>query len=373
MNLFFETVKMHEEINPSRRDWLRFAIALAAGFALLAVVAKAEAQNHDKNLLQSVVLEPTPAAQPLNIESESVEIETVVTTIEKTHVKFGAFDLPGSVREIGSTTKTKKATLIIASEPPRAAYAYTPGFESVELIQVDDTTFLLEAKAGRYLLVFDLSNGSQIRPVIVESSGPDTSELTKLAVDLASKMDDQDTTARVAAALKGAVYNLTQSDLTQSDLTQSDLTQSDLTLSEGYEIVQAAITSALLGRPRGPSRDKPWIDGFRRPLDEAILAAGVETIEDFAAAIQGIANALAESQSSSHNASVSSNELSVRGSVEKTIIPLSATFPPAWIPPSQPHVIGQIHNGRRLTRVCTRVLTEHGPIDQCTLVWRAIR
>lgn len=351
MNLFFETVKMHEEINPSRRDWLRFAIALAAGLALLAVVAKTEAQNHDKNLLQSVVLEPTPAAQPLSIESESVEIETVVTTIEKTHVKFGAFDLPGSVREIGSTTKTKKATLIIASEPPRAAYAYTPGFESVELIQVDDTTFLLEAKAGRYLLVFDLSNGSQIRPVTVESSGPDTSELTKLAVDLASKMDDPDTTARVAAALKGAVYNLTQS---------------DLTLSEGYEIVQAAITSALLERPRGPSRDKPWIDGFRRPLDEAILAAGIETVEDYVETIKSIADAMLGNSSQSSNAD--SPEI-----LSQPITPLSATFPPAWIPPPQPHVIGQIHNGRRLTRVCTRVLTEHGPIDQCTLVWRAIR
>ena len=278
---------------------------------------------------------------PLSLESSTVEIVTTVETVERTNVSYEGRLLEGSSRVIGERSKQRLATLVKSSTPPVAVHAYTTDFISVDLISVSEKEFLLDAKPGRYLLVFDTETGAKIRPVVVESSGPDTEAVTALATKLVSDLNDTETAGAIGVALNRLSFD--------GDSLESSKNK-----------VQVAIKQVLLNRSRESAR-KDWLNGFRRPLSQAIDGLEIESVEDYALVIQAIAESLGMKTMSSTQGSVTTSSVVEAGQALK---PLSANFPPAWEPPEGPSVVGQVHSGRQLISICEG--------DKCRLVWRYV-
>ena len=280
-------------------------------------------------------------ASPLSLESSTVEIVTTVETVERTNVSYAGRMLEGSSRVIGERSKQRLATIIKSSSAPVAVHAYTTDFISVDLISLSEKEFLLDAKPGRYLLVFDTETGTKIRPVIVESGGPDTEAIAALVAKLASDLNDTETAGAIGVALNRLSFD--------GDSVESAKNK-----------VQVEIKQALLNRSRDSAR-KDWLNGFRRPLSQAIDGLEIESVEDYASVIQAIAESLGTKTMSSTQSSVTTSSVVEAG---KALKPLSANFPPAWEPPVGPSFVGQVHNGRRLTSVCNG--------STCQLVWRYV-
>ena len=278
---------------------------------------------------------------PLSLESSTVEIVTTVETVERTNVSYEGRLLEGSSRVIGERSKQRLATLVKSSTPPVAVHAYTTDFISVDLISVSEKEFLLDAKPGRYLLVFDTETGAKIRPVVVESSGPDTEAIAALVANLASDLNDTETAGAIGAALNRLSFD--------GDSVESAKNK-----------VQVEIKQVLLNRSRASAR-KDWLNGFRRPLSQAIDRLEIESVEDYALVIQAIAESLNTKTMSSTQSSVTTSSVAEVGQALK---PLSANFPPAWEPPEGPSFVGQVHNGRQLTSICEG--------STCRLVWRYV-
>ena len=280
-------------------------------------------------------------ASPLSLESSTVEIVTTVETVERTNVSYEGRLLEGSSRVIGERSKQRLATIVKSSSPPVAVHAYTPDFVSVDLIAVSETEFLLDAKPGRYLLVFDTETGAKIRPVVVESSGPDTEAISALVTKLVSDLNDTETAGAISVALSRLSFD--------GDSVESAKNK-----------VQTEIKQVLLNRSRASAR-KDWLNGFRRPLSQAIDRLEIESVEDYALVIQAIAESLNTKTMSSTQSSVTTSSVAEVGQALK---PLSANFPPAWEPPEGPSFVGQVHNGRQLTSICEG--------STCRLVWRYV-
>ena len=280
-------------------------------------------------------------ASPLSLESSTVEIVTTVETVERASVSYEGRLLEGSSRVIVERSKQRLATLVKSSSVPIAVHAYTTDFISVDLISVSEKEFLLDAKPGRYLLVFDTETGAKIRPVVVESSGPDTEAIAALVANLASDLNDTETAGAIGAALNRLSFD--------GDSVESAKNK-----------VQVEIKQVLLNRSRASAR-KDWLNGFRRPLSQAIDRLEIESVEDYALVIQAIAESLNTKTMSSTQSSVTTSSVAEVGQALK---PLSANFPPAWEPPEGPSFVGQMHNGRQLTSICEG--------STCRLVWRYV-
>ena len=280
-------------------------------------------------------------AAPLSLESSTVEIVTTVEAVERKSVSYNGrlLDPPDDV-VIGKRSKQRLATLVKSSTPPVAVHAYTTDFISVDLISVSETEFLLDATPGRYLLVFDTETGAKIRPVVVESSGPDTEAIAVLVTKLVSDLNDTETAGAIGAAL-------------------SRLSFDGESMESAKNKVQVEIKQVLLNRRRESAR-KDWLNGFRRPLSQAIDGLEIESVEDYALVIQAIAESLGTKMSSTQSSVTTSS--AVEGG--KALKPLSANFPPAWEPPEGPALVGQVHNGRKLISICEG--------DNCRLVWRYV-
>ena len=161
-----------------------------------------------------------------------------------------------------------------------------------------------------------------------------------MVAKLASDLGDTETAGAIGAAMNRLSFN--------GDSMESAKNK-----------VQVEIKQVLLNRSRESAR-KDWLNGFRRPLSQAIDGLEIESVEDYALVIQSIAESLGTKMSSKQSSVTTSSV--VEGG--KALKPLSANFPPAWEPPEGPSFVGQVHNGRQLTSICEG--------DNCRLVWRYV-
>lgn len=286
-------------------------------------------------------------AKPLSVEATSVEVETATQSLKRIKVIFESNELNSSEVVVAESSSLQKAVLITVSEPARNVAAFNTEFESATIVKVDDSRYLLSGKPGKYLVVVDtINSGSTIRPVVLESSkppeppAPDLSELAKLSADLARQLNDPPTQSALAAEL-------------------SKVNLAGLDLEAAKRQVNTTIEQKVLLKRTGESRYKDWLNGWRRPMQQAIDAIPNLTFEAYQDAIKQIAESLQDGQVSTSNGRSRVLALGTR-----TIKPISGMFRPVWTQPPGPHFIGQVHDGRRLDRVCNG--------NSCSLVWNRI-
>ena len=278
----------------------------------------------------------------LSVDSETVEVETVIKSIEQRSVVFGDLELSGSTKVVSSKSTKTSGVLITVSENARSVVAFNTGFDPAIVSMISGKQYLLTGSPGKYLVIVDTANGSIVRPVVIESSGGDFSELAKLSSTLAMQLDDPDTQRAIGRELRSRLDKLGAG-----------------SLDGAFAMVQAGVETALSAR-KGDSRYVDWLNGWRRPIQKQLESFEIDSVEQYQLAMTEVVNGLAEGLV----AQAKSKPIK-KPTVSKAIVPFSARLPPGWNPPPLPHVAGQVHNGR----VCVTEGCNDGS-GVCRLVWR---
>lgn len=103
---------------------------------------------------------------------------------------------------------------------------------------------------------------------------PNLTELSALSRSLVAAMNDSATASALGAALLAISKDLKAS--------------SGITIQQAKERLEATLRAVFLNRS-GASRDKNWVDGWQRPIDDAIAKINPSTVSQFADAIAAIA------------------------------------------------------------------------------------
>ena len=110
-------------------------------------------------------------------------------------------------------------------------------------------------------------------------------ELVKLSQRLAERLKDADTAEALAAAIRSTADALDA---------QCERGQCPGAASVKSSMV-AAIEQTLLMR-RGPSQRVNWLDGWRRPINDALIAEQLTTVPRYVAAMRAVALGLASAR-----------------------------------------------------------------------------
>lgn len=280
---------------------------------------------------------PTPEPTPVDISLLRAEIVEKTDTYEITRTTFDGETTDGDPVVIASRSESKSVDLLVISTfvSFRSVAVFNSSFDSIELTPTDSPSrFLIDAMPGKYLVIVDTDVGSKIRPIVIESSAADYSELTEAANRFASQVNDPPTRADLASTLTSLTYGMSDP---------------NVTLDEAKAKVKFAIDdlqTGVMGRRQGESLKKDWLNLYRRPLQVELDSLAIETVDDFIAAQRAVVAGL-EAAPLQSILSTYSEAATISGVVypiaDGNII---SDFPAPWYPPPGEPYIGQEYNGR---------------------------
>ena len=254
-------------------------------FAAVLVVAIASPAFAQVELSQvpPVAPAPVPPSSGLSIEVTSNEIVTKVETIEVTTETFNGVTKETNRRTIGENSTTTTATVLTTDADVETFTVFNAGFTVVTTTQIEPGVYTVAAPPGRYLAYAERSTGqNKIKLFVIEGPPePPTPDVPVSAI------------AERAAALADAVND----PATRKDLADT-LAGLDLSAATSYPEAAATVNRAIegpggvLARRRGVSLKRDWLDGFRRPMQAAVIEAGAAGLPEYLTAIEAIVEGL---------------------------------------------------------------------------------
>lgn len=148
----------------------------------------------------------------------------------------------------------------------------------------DNNGYLIVGEAGdRFRVTIDTDELPIFEDVEIEGSAPgpvdpppppvdDYSELTEISKNAADALNDPTTRAALKAAMSSVNYE-------------------GSTLAEAQQLVVSAVLKVMSDR-RDTSVDANWYNGWRVPINEALAASSIETVDQYKAAIEAIVKGL---------------------------------------------------------------------------------
>ena len=251
---------------------------IAAALTAFAVFAVTSVHGQEIGTLQ--VSPPVPPVRAMSVEYETIEQIETVRIVEEIETTVDGNTEPKSRRVISETATVKStAGRLVITGDHEAVNVFDTSFRPVTVSQTSPGVYSIEAPPGSYLVIVDTPTGSKIRPIVIESIGPDLSALADEADRLATQVNDPLTRADLAATLAALSYNLTGAE----------------TFQQAAAMVSRAIegpNGVLARRTRESKRTKNWADDFRRPLQAAVIDAGAAGLPEYLSAVEAIVEGL---------------------------------------------------------------------------------
>ena len=255
---------------------------LFAAVLVVAIVSPAFAQVE---LLRVPPVEPAPVppSSGLSIEVTSNEIVTKVETIEVTTETFNGVTKETNRRTINENSTSTTATVLTTDADVETFTVFNAGFTIVPTTQIEPGVYTATAPPGRYLAYAERSTGqNKIKLFVIE--GPPEPPMPDVPVSAIAER---------AAALADAVDD----PATRKDLADT-LAGLDLSAATSYPEAAATVNRAIegpggvLARRRGVSLKRDWLDGFRRPMQAAVIEAGAAGLPEYLTAIEAVVEGL---------------------------------------------------------------------------------
>lgn len=144
----------------------------------------------------------------------------------------------------------------------------------------DNNGYLIIGEPGdRFRVTIDTDELPIFEDVEIEGAAPpidppvdDYSELTEISKNAADALNDPTTRASLKTAMSSVNYE-------------------GSTLAEAQQLVVSAVLKVMSDR-RDSSVDANWYNGWRVPINEALAASSIETVDQYKAAIEAIVKGL---------------------------------------------------------------------------------
>jgi hypothetical protein len=225
------------------------------------------------------VPDPIPHAEPLAIAFDYVEIEIVESTFKRQQIMLDEQEVAIATKSAAKRNYKQNAVVVRVTTVAKFinVVARMSLFELAEVSKIADGSYLIRGPPGTYLVEvesFDPILGIEraTGTIKIESTGEDPpttepdlppngqfDELAKLAADLVRQIDDDATNQLLVHEI---------------DMALGILREGKIELEQANIIIKAAIEKALVSRV-GESLKKNWLEGFRKPLNEAFEKAGI--------------------------------------------------------------------------------------------------